>query len=94
VAAVRAVDHLGFSMPIAVSQHGVRTIRLTNSPDLVGDDGGSFVPGDPPVLTLAPVLCITSAWAVERGAPVGSQSTLMRGYLIRLGEYTRLLYAT
>ena len=77
--AVGGMDGLAFAVAVALDEDGERAVGLVHPFYFIGDDGRGFVPGNSVVFALAAVLR-------DFVSPLGSQSTLMRGYLIRLEE--------
>src|SRR5690606_11577682 len=69
LAAVRTVDGLTFSVAIALRQHGEVAVFLLDALQLIGDDRGGLVPGNPLVLALTAVLRV-DLLGIAAGLPV------------------------
>ncbi len=61
---MRAMNSLGFPMSIAVAEHGIGPVFFLYPLNLIGDNGGGFIPGNPLIFALAPVLRISLAVGV------------------------------
>ena len=61
LAGVGTVHALGLAVAVTVAENGVGPVGLAYPLDLAGDEGGRLVPGDAPVLALAPVLDVALA---------------------------------
>ena len=77
--AVGRMDDFAFRVAVALGQDGVGAVGGDNTLDFRGDEVGGFLPGDADIFAFAAVLGVALS-------PLGSQSTRLRGYLMRLGE--------
>ena len=76
--AVRPLYQFAFSMSVSLGENRPGSVLFTYPLYLGGDNIGGLIPGDPLIFAFTPVLRVSF--------PVGSQSTLFKGYFIRLGE--------